>query len=128
MALIISDRVKETTTTQGTGSITLNGSTFGGFNTFSQAIGSGNSTYYCIQNESNFEIGIGTVSVQSISRDTVLQSSNGGAKISLTGVSVVFCVIPAEKLVFKDINNTVQLSSDLEIDGLVSDYIYAASG
>jgi len=66
--------------------------------------------------------------VQSISRDTVLQSSNGGAKISLTGVSVVFCVIPAEKLVFKDINNTVQLSSDLEIDGLVSDYIYAASG
>ena len=49
MALIIADRVKETTTTQGIGTVTLGGSTFGGFQSFSSAIGEGNTTYYCIQ-------------------------------------------------------------------------------
>jgi len=62
MALIISDRVKETTITEGTGSLTLSGATFGGFQTFSSAIGNGNTTYYCIQNGDRFEIGIGTFS------------------------------------------------------------------
>jgi len=50
MALIIADRVKETTITEGTGTITLSGATFGGFQSFSSAIGEGNTTYYCIQN------------------------------------------------------------------------------
>ena len=95
MALVISDRVKETTTTEGTGSIVLGGATFGGFQTFSDAIGTGNSTYYCIQNHSDFEIGIGTFSSGSLSRDTILQSSNSDSKISLIGPSVVFCVLPA---------------------------------
>jgi len=107
MALIISDRVKETTTTQGTGSLTLSGATFGGFQTFSSAIGNGNTTYYCIQNESNFEIGIGTFSSGSLSRDTVLQSSNSDSKISLSGASTVFCVIPADRIVYKDADNAV---------------------
>ena len=52
MALIIADRVKETTTTQGTGTVTLGGSTFGGFQSFSDSVGEGNSTYYCIENGS----------------------------------------------------------------------------
>jgi hypothetical protein len=60
MALIIADRVKETTITSGVGTLTLSGSTFGGFQTFAEAIGDGNTTYYCIQNEGQFEIGIGT--------------------------------------------------------------------
>ena len=100
MALIIADRVKETTATQGTGSITLSGATFGGFQSFSDAVGEGNTTYYCIQNESNFEIGIGTYSSNTLSRDTVLQSSNDDNKISISGVAIVFCVVPADRLVF----------------------------
>ena len=128
MALIIADRVKETTITQGTGTITLSGSTFGGFQSFSDAIGEGNSTYYCIQNESNFEIGIGTFSSGSLSRDTILESSNSDAKISIVGTAVVFCVIPSQKLIFKDENNNVTLPQDLTIDDLSVDYISAASG
>ena len=105
MALIIADRVKETTTTQGTGAVTLGGSTFGGFQSFSDSVGEGNLTYYCIENGSNFEIGVGTFSSGTFSRDTVLQSSNSDNKISLVGTSLIFGVLPAEKLVFKDENN-----------------------
>ena len=107
MALIIADRVKETTATQGTGSITLSGATFGGFQSFSDAVGEGNTTYYCIQNESNFEIGIGTYSSNTLSRDTVFQSSNSDSKISISGAAIVFCVVPADRLVFKDETNSV---------------------
>ena len=107
MALIISDRVKETTITEGTGSLTLSGATFGGFQTFSSAIGNGNTTYYCIQNGDRFEIGIGTFSSGLLSRDTVLQSSDSDSKISLTGASTVFCVIPADRIVYKDADNAV---------------------
>ena len=107
MALIIADRVKETTTTQGAGIITLSGATFGGFQSFSNAIGDGNTTYYCIQNESNFEIGIGTYSSNTLSRDTVFQSSNSDSKISISGAAIVFCVVPADRLVFKDETNSV---------------------
>jgi hypothetical protein len=67
----LADRVKETTLTQGTGSILLAGS-FGSFQTFSDGIGDGNSTYYTIENGSNFEIGIGTLS------SNILSSSLSG--------------------------------------------------
>ena len=123
MPLIIADRVKETTTTQGTGTITLGGVTFGGFQSFSAAIGEGNTTYYCIQNESKFEIGVGTYSSGTLSRDTVLKSSDSGSKISLVGVSIVFCVVASEKLLFKDENGDLSLP-----DNLNADYISAASG
>ena len=105
MSLIIADRVKETTTTQGTGTITLSGSTFGGFQSFSSAIGEGNTTYYCIQNEGNFEIGVGTYSSSTLSRDTVFSSSNSDNRISIVGAAVVFCVVPSEKLLYKDESN-----------------------
>lgn len=107
MALIIADRVKETTTTEGTGTITLSGATFGGFQSFSDAIGEGNTTYYCIQNEANFEIGIGTYSSNTLSRDTIFQSSNSDNKISISGTAIVFCVVPADRLVFKDESDAV---------------------
>ena len=104
MAITLADRVKETTTTEGVGRLTFGGSTFGGFQTFSDAIGDGNKTYYCIQNFDRFEIGIGTYrqSDNTLSRDTVLQSSNSDNLVSLVGVSAVFCVIPAEKSVYLD--------------------------
>ena len=107
MALIIADRVKETTITEGTGAITLSGATFGGFQSFSDAIGEGNTTYYCIQNEANFEIGIGTYSSNTLSRDTIFQSSNSDNKISISGTAIVFCVVPADRLIFKDESDAV---------------------
>ena len=112
MALIITDRVKETTITSGTGSVVLTGA-YGGFQTFSNGIGDSNTTYYCIENEANWEIGIGTYSSSgnSLSRDTVLDSSNSGSKISLNGVSRVFCTLTAKRAVFKDASNDLDLSS-----------------
>jgi hypothetical protein len=109
MSLIIADRVKETTITSGTGAVTLSGRTFGGFQTFSGAIGDGNTTYYCIQNEDQFEIGIGTYTAGSntLSRDTIFQSSNSDNKISINGVGVVFSVVPADRLIYKDESNSV---------------------
>ena len=109
MSLIIADRVKETTITSGTGAITLSGRTFGGFQTFSGAIGDGNTTYYCIQNEDQFEIGIGTytASTNTLSRDTIFQSSNSDNKISINGVGIVFSVVPADRLIYKDESNSV---------------------
>jgi hypothetical protein len=95
----LADRVKETTLTQGTGTLTLQGS-FGSFQTFSSGIGSGNTTFYTIENNSQFEIGIGTFNSNTLSRDTVLSSSNNNNKINLAGVSLVFCTYPASKSVF----------------------------
>jgi len=102
MAFILSDRVKETTTTTGTGSVVLGG-TIDASTTFSAAIGNGNSTYYCIESpDGNYEVGIGTYTSasNSLSRDTVISSSNSGSKISLVGVSNVFCTQPGPKAVF----------------------------
>ena len=110
MAFILSDRVKETTTTTGTGTVTLGG-TIDASKTFSAAIGDGNSTYYCIESpDGNFEVGVGTYTSSSntLSRDTVISSSNSGSKISLVGVSNVFCTQPGPKAVFI---NTVGLVS-----------------
>ena len=109
MALIIADRVKETTTTTGTGNISLSGATFGGFQTFAEAIGDGNVTYYCIQNDSQFEIGIGTytASTNTLSRDTIFQSSNSDNKINIDGIGIVFSVVPADRLVYKDADDAV---------------------
>ena len=106
MALILSDRVKETSITTGTGSITLGGA-FGGFQTFSATVGDGNSTYYVLENDTRFEIGIGTYDSDSntLSRDTVLQSSNSDSKISLSGLTTVFTTYPADKAVFLDVDN-----------------------
>ena len=107
MTLIVKDRVKETTTTTGTGTITLAGAV-DGFQSFA-AIGNGNITYYAITNDNNYEVGLGTYTASgtTLSRDTVLESSNSGSKISLSGgESEVFCTYPAEKAVIQDNDNT----------------------
>ena len=127
MSLVLTDRVKETSITNGTGTITLTGS-FGGFQSFLDGIGDGNTTYYVIENESKFEVGIGTYteSDNSLSRDTVLDSSNGGAKVDLSGLSIVFCTYPASKAVFLDENDELNIPitslaiDSLNIDGLVT--------
>lgn len=96
---ILADRVKQTSITQGTGTITL-GDTFGSFQSFANAIGNGNNTYYTIENGNNFEVGIGTYNNNTLSRDYILDSSNSKQKINLLGVSVVFCSYPAERSFF----------------------------
>lgn len=96
MAIVIKDRVKETTTTTGTGTITLAGAV-SDYQAFS-AIGNGNQTYYCIDSGSAWEVGIGTytLSGNTLSRDTVLSSSNANALVNFgTGAKTVFCTIPA---------------------------------
>jgi hypothetical protein len=111
--LILSDRIKETSTTSGYGSVTLNGP-FGGFQSFSNGIGNNNTTYYAIENETRWEVGIGTYSSagNSLSRDTVFASSNGGNKINLAGVSTVFCTYPASKALYYNENNKVGINTN----------------
>tara|TARA_R110001606_G_C15146402_1_gene625173 strand:+ start:205 stop:693 length:489 start_codon:yes stop_codon:yes gene_type:complete len=106
MALVFKDRVKETTATTGTVTVTLAGAS-AGFQSFS-VIGDTNTTYYTLVSGSDWEVGIGTYtsSGTTLSRDTVLESSNAGSKISLAGTSDVFCTYPAEKAVVQDETNT----------------------
>lgn len=100
MALVLRDRVQETTTTTGTGTITLAGAV-SGFQSFA-AIGDANTTYYTIQGGSQWEVGIGTYtsSGTTLSRDTVLESSNSGSLVNFSaGTKNVFVTYPAEKSV-----------------------------
>ena len=111
MALVINDRVKETSTTTGTGTLNLAGATVG-FVTFVAGIGNSNTTYYAIheQGTANFEIGIGTVTdatPDTLARTTVLNNSLGTtAKINFSGTLDVFCTMPASKSVYLDSTGT----------------------
>ena len=104
MALVVKDRVRETTTTTGTGTVTLGGATTG-FQSFS-VIGNGNTTFYTIQlsNTNEWEVGIGTYtsSGTTLSRDTILESSNGGTAVNFSaGTKDVFVTYPAEKAIYQ---------------------------
>tara|TARA_R100000005_G_C4984827_1_gene193457 strand:+ start:14 stop:1855 length:1842 start_codon:yes stop_codon:yes gene_type:complete len=106
MALVVADRVKETTTTTGTGAITLGGAEVN-FVTFSSALSDGDTTYYAIVDDSNqdFEVGLGTYasSGNTLTRTTVLASSNSGSAVNLSaGSKEVFISYPAGKSVYLD--------------------------
>ena len=108
MALVLADRVRETTTTAGTGTVTLGGAVLG-FQSFA-AIGNGNVTYYTIagQGTSEWEVGIGTYtsSGTTLSRDTVLSSSNAGSLVTFSaGTKDVFVVYPSERAVYYNAAN-----------------------
>ena len=118
MALVINDRVKETSTTTGTGTLDLAGAVQD-FEGFVAGIGTGNTTYYAIElNSANeWEVGIGTVTdatPDTLSRDTILSSSNGDAAVNFTaGTKDVFCTQPASKAVYLDANgNPVGAASE----------------
>ena len=104
MAFVLNDRVKETTTTTGTGTINLAGAATG-FETFVAGIGNSNVTYYCIagQGTAEFEVGIGTVtdaSPDTLSRTTILSSSNSDSAVNFSaGTKDVFCTLPASKTI-----------------------------
>ena len=115
MALVVKDRIKETSNTSGTGTLTLTGAV-SGFRTFAD-IGNTNTTYYCIVDGNNWEVGIGTYTASgtTLSRDTVYQTSAGNTtKITCTGNQEVFCTQVAGKAVF------LNASGDLVIDGVTS--------
>ena len=101
MALVINDRVKETSTTTGTGTFDLAGASQD-FVSFVSGVGNCNTTYYCITNTGTdeFEVGVGTVTdaaTDTLSRDTVISNSLGTtAKINFTGGTSIFCTLPAK--------------------------------
>ena len=99
MALVLADRVLETTAVAGTGTATLLGAQ-SGYQAFS-VIGNGNTTYYTIVDNTNFawEVGIGTYNTGTLTRDTVLSSSNGGALVYFaSGTKDIFLDLPSEKV------------------------------
>jgi len=117
MALILKDRVQETSTTTGTGTLTLAGAVTQ-FQTFSSAIGNGNTTYYTIYNAggSDWEVGIGTVGAGTLARTTVLASSNAGSLVNFTGTLYVFCDYPATKAVYANASNQIHVDGNSYID------------
>jgi hypothetical protein len=105
MSLVLADRVRQTSTTTGSGTFTLDGSVTG-FQSFA-AIGNGNTTYYTITLDSQWEVGIGTYSSGTLTRDTVISSSTGSKIIFGAGTKDVFVSYPAGKSVNQDANNRV---------------------
>ena len=113
MAFVLADRVQETTTTTGTGTVTLAGASTG-FQSFA-AVGNGNSTFYTIADASgsDWEVGIGTYtsSGTTLSRDTVLSSSNSGSLVNFSaGTKNVFVTFPASSTLFALNNQTITSS------------------
>lgn len=105
MALVLADRVQETTASTGTGTVTLAGAVLG-YQSFA-VVGNGNTTFYCIadQGGANWEVGIGTYTASgtTLARTTVLASSNAGALVPFTtGTKTVFVTYPSEKSVNLD--------------------------
>ena len=106
MALVINDRVKESSTTTGTGAIALGGAV-SGFETFAAGIGNSNTTYYAIHNQgtSEWEVGYGTLDGTSanLTRTTPISSSNSDSAVDFgAGTKDVFCTMPASKTVYLD--------------------------
>ena len=112
MALVVNDRVKETSTTTGTGTFSLAGAVTG-FETFVAGIGTTNTTYYAIVNTNNgeFEVGLGTVTdatPDTLSRDTIISSSNSDSAVDFSaGTKNVFCTLPASKAVILDASGNI---------------------
>lgn len=133
MALVLKDRVKETSTTAGTGALTLAGAA-SGYQSFS-VIGDGNTTYYTIVDSTanTWEVGIGTYTASgtTLSRDTILESSSGGSAVSFASNSKdVFVTYPAEKAVATDATQTLDnktINGALLYDGYTEE-VYAVSG
>lgn len=119
MALLVKDRVRESSTTTGTGTLTLDGAV-SGFQTFSSAIGDTNTTYYAIVSGAEWEVGLGTVGAGTLSRDTVLESTNANALVNFgAGSKDVFCTYAAERSVYQDETLTATAPQISASNGLV---------
>jgi len=130
MALVVKDRVKETTATTGTGTLTLAGAS-AGFQSFS-VIGDGNSTYYVITDVAtgDWEVGVGTYTASgtTLSRDSVLESSNAGSLVSFSaGAKDVFVAYPAERAVYLDTAGSAVTNLDVGTLGVTTANISTAN-
>ena len=133
MALVLKDRVQEVSTTSGTGTLTLTGAV-SGFQTFSTAIGNGNTTYYTIFDNTAYvwEVGIGTVGAGTLARTTVLANSSGTTSpISLAGNSVfVFVTYPAERSINYDADDVATIGEVLGYSdsGIIASFASTVAG
>lgn len=134
MALVLADRVKETTTTSGTGTLTLDGAATG-FQTFVAGVGDGNTCMYCISDGTNWEVGIGTVTdaaSDTLSRNTILDNSLGTTSaISFgAGTKDVWCTLAGprtgglEKLEEKSASASATLDFTNYIDAQYQSYFF----
>ena len=117
MAFVLSDRIKETTTTTGTGTYTLGGAV-SGFETFTANLSNSDTTYYCCTDGTDFEVGLGTFtsSGTTLARTTIISSSNSNNAVSWSsGSRDIFCTLPGSKAVFKNGVGNVLLADNEEI-------------
>ena len=133
MALTINDRVKETSSTTGTGTLTFAGAV-SGFETFAAGIGNSNTTYYAVVNTdtpTEWEVGLGTLAGDSstIARTTVISSSNSDSAVDFgSGTKEIFCTLPASKAIIKDASGDVTFGDnditnvgDIALDSISND-------
>jgi hypothetical protein len=119
MALVVADRVQETTSTTGTSSYALIGAA-NGYQSFGAVMADGDTTYYAITNDTDWEVGIGTYSTTgpTLARTTILASSNGGSAVSWgAGVKNIFISYAASKSVYLDANGDLLVSDKIIHDG-----------
>ena len=120
MAFTIADRVRETTTTTGTGTINLGGAVTN-FETFAANLSNSDTTYYAIVDNTNgaFEVGLGTFSTGSpntLARTTPIASSNSNSAVNFgVGTKEVFITVPASKIVVEDGDNNVSVGGDVSV-------------
>ncbi len=117
MAFVLSDRIKETTTTTSTGTYTLGGAV-SGFETFTANLSNGDTTYYCCTDGTDFEVGLGTFasSGTTLARTTIISSSNSNNAVNWSsGSRDIFCTLPGSKVVFKNGDGDVILADNEEI-------------
>jgi hypothetical protein len=122
MALVVKDRVRETSTTTGTGTVTLGGA-YDGYQTFASAVADGSTVFYCIHNtatayDTEWEVGLGTFTASgtTISRDTIYSSSNSGSAVNFSaGTKEVFLTYPAEKAVYEDATGNVTVPGKITV-------------
>ena len=123
MAHVLNDRIKETTTTTGTGNINLAGAETG-FETFVSGVGDGNTTYYAISHQSTteFEIGLGTVTdaspdtISGRTNSNVISSSNSDNVVDFSaGTKDVFCTLPASKAITLDHQSVVNVVGSISL-------------
>ena len=128
MAFIVADRVKETTATSGTGDYALGGAATG-FQAFSVVTSNTDTVYYAVSDNVYWEVGVGTYasSGNSITRTTILASSNSGSAVNWgVGTKDIFLTYPAEKAVVEDVSNNVTIGNNLVVGGTVDGVDIAA--
>ena len=121
MALALNDRVQQTGTANTTVSFTLSGSVTG-FQSFA-VVGNSNTTYYAATDASgNWEVGIGTYSTTgpTLTRTTILASSNSGSAVTFSGTVNVFVTYPAEKSVNQDASGNVANAGNITGTNLIA--------